>query len=53
MIFRIPCIGDFQLGLAIAMDEWRLTYTHVFISREFTTQARPDQFGAINLSIRF
>ena len=50
---RIPWVSDFQLGLAVAMDRWRLTFTHVFRSREFTTQQHPDQFGAINLSIRF
>lgn len=50
---KIPWVSDFQLGLAIAMDGWRLSYTHVFRSREFTTQMHPDQFGAINLFIRF
>jgi hypothetical protein len=48
---RIPWVADFQEGIAIAMDSWRLTFTHVFRTREFTTQQHADQFGAINLSI--
>jgi hypothetical protein len=48
-----PFVGDLQLGLALAMDRWRLTFTHVFRTREYSTQPHPDQFGAINLSVRF
>ena len=47
-----PFVGDLQLGAAVSFDRFRLTYTHVFRTREFTTQAHSDQFGAINLSIR-
>lgn len=50
---RIPYVGDFQTGIAIAMDRWRLAYTHVFRTKEFTTQQKAQQFGAVNLSIRF
>jgi lipid A 3-O-deacylase len=46
-------VGDGQLGLAIAMDRWRLAFTHVFRTREFETQCHPQQFGAANLSVRF
>jgi lipid A 3-O-deacylase len=52
-VTRIPCVGDMQLGAAIAMDSWRLTFTHVFRTKEYETQKRADQFGAVNLSIRF
>lgn len=51
-VTRIPWVGDMQLGLAIAMDRWRLTYTEVFRTKEFDTQKHADRFGAINLSIR-
>jgi hypothetical protein len=34
-------------------DVFYLTFTHVFRSREYTTQAHSDQFGAINLSCRY
>ena len=50
---KIPWVGDLQLGLALAMDRWRLTFTHVFRTREYTSQQRADQFGAVNLSVRF
>jgi hypothetical protein len=52
-VTKIPLVGDLQLGLAMAMDSWRLTFTHVFRTREYTTQPRADQFGAVNLSVRF
>jgi hypothetical protein len=50
---RVPWVADMQLGAALAMDSWRLTFTHVFRTKEFETQKRADQFGAVNLSIRF
>jgi hypothetical protein len=51
-VTKIPWVGDMQLGVALAMDSWRLSFTHVFRTREFTTQQHADQFGAINLSVR-
>jgi lipid A 3-O-deacylase len=50
---KVPWVADLQLGLAISTDNWRLSFTHVFRSREFETQRHADQFGAINLSYRF
>lgn len=50
---KVPLVADLQLGAALAMDRWRLTFTHVFRTKEFTTQHHADQFGAVNLSIRF
>ena len=35
------------------LSSFRLTFTHVFRSREYTTQQHSDQFGAINLSYRY
>ncbi len=52
-VTKIPWVGDLQLGLALAMERWRLTFTHVFRTREYTTQSHADQFGAVNLSVRF
>ncbi|HTQ14897.1 MAG TPA: lipid A deacylase LpxR family protein [Rhizomicrobium sp.] len=46
-------VGDLQLGAAITTRSWRLTFTHVFRTKEFCTQKNSDQFGAINLSIRY
>jgi lipid A 3-O-deacylase len=50
---KIPFVGDAQLGAAIAFRAFRLTFTHVFRSKEYKTQTAADQFGAINLSFRY
>ena len=50
---RIPWVGDLQLGAAVTFEQWRLSFTHVFRTREYRTQVHADQFGAINLSYRF
>jgi len=46
-------VGDFQFGLALTYDDWRLTYTHVVRTEEFEGQPQPDRFGAVTLSVRF
>jgi lipid A 3-O-deacylase len=50
---KLPFVGDGQLGAALSFHSFRLTYTHVFRTKEFRTQPHSDQFGAINLSIQF
>jgi hypothetical protein len=50
---KLPFVGDGQLGGAITFRAFRLTYTHVFRTKEFHTQPHSDQFGAIDLSVRF
>jgi hypothetical protein len=50
---KLPFVGDGQTGLALTFRKFRLTYTHVFRTKEFRTQPHSDQFGAINLSVRF
>jgi hypothetical protein len=50
---KIPLVGDLQLGAAISFEQWRLSFSHVFRTREYRTQVHADQFGAINLSYRF
>lgn len=46
-------VGDLQYGAAIAWGAVRLTYTHVFRTKEFKTQMGADQYGALSLSIRY
>jgi hypothetical protein len=48
-----PFVGDLQLGFAVVIDDVRLAYTHVFRTKEFDGQNRPDKFGAISVSTRF
>jgi lipid A 3-O-deacylase len=43
--------GDLQLGFAIATREWRLSFSHVYRSREYQAQTKSDQFGAINVTV--
>jgi hypothetical protein len=49
---KVPLVGDLQLGAALTFPSFRLSFTHVFRTKEFTTQHHADQFGAINLSVR-
>ena len=46
-------VGDVQVGAAVTIDRFRLAYTHVFRTREFDEQDRPDRFGAVSLSVKF
>ena len=52
-VSKEPFVGDLQLGAAITSYNWRLTFTHVFRSKEFEHQHYTEQFGAINLSYRY
>jgi hypothetical protein len=47
-----PLVGDLQIGLAVQIDRARLSFTHVFRSKEFDTQPSADQFGSVNLTFR-
>lgn len=46
-------VGSAQLGAAVTYKSTRVSYTHVFQTREFKTQAKPAQFGAVTVSVRF
>lgn len=46
-------VGSLQAGAALTFESMRLSYTHVFQTKEFDTQAKPQQFGAVTLSYRF
>lgn len=50
---RKVLVGDFQAGLAFVFENVRLTYTHVFRTKEFDGQPQGDRFGALSLSVRF
>ncbi|HXC56764.1 MAG TPA: lipid A deacylase LpxR family protein [Rhizomicrobium sp.] len=45
-------VGDVQVGAALQLGGTRLSFTHVFRSKEFDTQPSADQFGSVNLSFR-
>lgn len=46
-------VGNAQAGFAITYDRVRLSYTHVFQTREFEGQRRLPQFGGISISYRY
>ena len=46
-------VSSLQLGAAITYRQMRLSYTQVFMSKEYTTQQHSAEFGALSLSYRF
>ena len=48
-----PFVGGLQAGAAVTYGATRLSYTQVFLTREFETQKRSEEFGAVTLSWRF
>ena len=50
---KLNLVGDLELGAAVTFRAFQLSFTHVFRSREYATQKAADQFGAVNLSVRF
>ncbi len=46
-------VGDLQAGATLMVDRFRLSYTHVFRTKEFETQDEADRFGAVTLSVNF
>jgi len=50
---KLNLVGDLELGAAVTFRAFELSFTHVIRSREYATQKAADQFGAVNLSVRF
>jgi hypothetical protein len=48
-----PFVGDLQVGLVLRFDWGNLAFTNIFRTREFDGQRENDEFGSINLSVRF
>lgn len=46
-------VGEVQAGLVMGIENWRLTLTEIYRSREFEGQDEPDEFGSVALSYRF
>ena len=46
-------IGNLQIGAAITYKDARISYTQVYITKEFKGQKNTSEFGAINFSYRF
>jgi hypothetical protein len=52
-VSKMNLVGDLELGAAVTFRAFQLSFTHVMRSREYATQTADDQFGAVNLSVRF
>jgi len=48
-----PLVGDLEVGAAVFWHNIRLSYTHVWRSKEFVAQPKEHQFGSLSLSIAF
>ena len=48
-----PLVGDLQAGFVLRFDWGSLAFTNVFRTKEFDGQREADEFGSINLSVRF
>lgn len=46
-------VGEASAGLALAWDQWQVTYAAVERTREFDGQERHDKYGAVTLSRSF
>lgn len=46
-------VSSLQLGAAVTYGQARLSYTQVFMTKEYTTQRDGSVFGALTLSYRF
>ena len=52
-ISKEPFVGSAEAGIAFTYGQARLSYTQVYLTREFTEQKSPEQFGVVTLSYRF
>lgn len=50
---RKEWVGDVSAGLALAWEDWQVTYSAVQLTREFDGQDSQDKFGELTLSKRF
>lgn len=46
-------VGSFQVGAALTYGQTRISYTQVYMSKEYKTQLNDTQFGVITVSCRF
>jgi len=49
---RNTWVGDFQTGFSVSAGDWRLAYTYVWRTEEFSTQPTRQDFGALAISVR-
>ncbi len=47
---KIPAVGDLEAGAALFWRHYRLSYTWVYRTPEFSHQDGPDHYGSLNLT---
>jgi lipid A 3-O-deacylase len=52
-VSKLNLVGDLVLGAAVTFDYARLAFTHVIRTREYKNQKGADQYGALDLTLRF
>ncbi|MEM7078292.1 MAG: lipid A deacylase LpxR family protein [Pseudomonadota bacterium] len=52
-VSREPWVGDMQAGVVVNTRHFRLAYTYVIRSKEFSTQGERDIYGSLSLSTHF
>ena len=46
-------VGDFQAGIVVQFNRFRVTYSQIFRTMEFDEQDSADEFGAVSISYQF
>ena len=46
-------VADVAAGMAVVRGRWRLSYAHVYRTREFRTQEQSQKYGALSLSYSY
>ena len=46
-------VGSLQVGAAVTYGQARISYTQVYMTKEYDTQKHASEFGTITLSYRF
>lgn len=46
-------VADINGGIACVIGNWRLSYTHVYRTEEFTQQKRGQNFGSVQVALTF
>jgi hypothetical protein len=46
-------VADLMTGISIHVDRFKLTYSHVYKTKEFETQQEEQTFGSISISYIF
>lgn len=46
-------VSSLQVGAAATISQTRISYTHVFMDKEYKTQGEGSQFGVVTVSYRF